>query len=306
MKRTLGILGLLMLLAACGQTTTPRTQPAPSPAAVPAPVAAAPAPQTPVAATIDDARALRRAGNAEAYERSLRALALTSDANVSRRARALLGLYLHEQKRWDDAITSLTEAANVWPEVAPVLRLRIASAEDARGDAAAAARVLTQIIATAPETSAAAIARLRLPGLYAAANDMSSADAAYRQVATVAIDELTEEELVSLAARLAKANRSELANEIRMRLLDDYTGGRFTEQTYARLTQVADSPIDALTLEQSIALAQKLSRANRYDQTLDLLGRIAKRFPDSQTAELYRATRIRALFNSRNYTTLLA
>jgi soluble lytic murein transglycosylase len=87
-----------------------------------------------------------------------------------------------------------------------------------------------------------------------------------------------------------------------MRLLNDYTSGRFTEETYGRL----GAELDRLTLEQSVALASKLSRANRYDQALDLLERIAKRYPDAETRDLYRGVRIRALFNSRNYTTLLS
>lgn len=208
-------------------------------------------------------------------------------------------LALYEVKRWDAAVPALTDAAAANPRIAPFLRLRIVTAEEARGNDRAAAAVASEIIALG-DTTAATVARLRLPAIYARLGDQASTDAAHAQAMQVAIDELTESDFVDLAKRLASAGRQDLANAIRMRLLNDYTSGRFTEQTYGFLS----SELDRLSLDASVSLAQKLARANRYDQTLDLLERTAKRFPDAQTQELYRATRQRALFNSRNYSTL--
>lgn len=219
---------------------------------------------------------------------------------LSPRERARLGLEQFEKKQWDDAIATLNEAATQIPNVAPFLRLRIAAAEEARGNVRAAAAIASEVIALG-QTSAATVARIRLPALYAAAGDSAATDAAFAQAMQVPIDELTEEDFVRLGQSLAKAGRTDLASTLRMRLLNDYTSGRFTEETYGRL----GSTLDGLTLEQSIALASKLSRANRYDQALDLLDRTAKRFPDSETRDLYRGVHIRALFNSRKYTTLL-
>ena len=288
-----------MILAACG-----RTQPPPR-AAQPATPVVVPAPATRPAATLSEARAELAAGNPAQYERSLRVLALSADPQTSRRARAMLGLLQVDQKRWGDAIASLKAAAETYPEVAPFLRLRIAAAEDARGDAAAAAAAASEVVALAPASSAATVARLRLPGYFASARDVTATDAAFRLAYAVPVDELTESDFVELANRLASNGRVDLATTLRMHLLNDYTSGRYTEQTYGKLTAMTDSPIERLSLDESVTLAQKLARADRYDQALELLGRITRRFPQSQTADIYRTTRMRALFNSRNYTQLL-
>lgn len=302
MKRLLCSGVAMTMLAACGGTT----QPVPRAAQPVAPVTVpAPAPVAPPAATLAEARAQLAAGHPQEYERSLQALALSADTQLARRARATLGLHQLEQKRWDEAIASLKAAAESYPEVAPFLRLRIASAEDARGDAGAAAAAASEVVALAPDTSAATVARLRLPAYFAAAKDVAATDAAFRLAISVPIDELTESEFVELANRLAKNERIDLATRLRLHLLNNYTSGRFTEQTYGKLTAMADSPIELLSLDESVALAQKIARADRYDQALDLLGRISRRFPDAQTADIYRTTRMRALFNSRNYTQLL-
>lgn len=216
---------------------------------------------------------------------------------ADRRELALLGLRHFDDKHWDDAIRILTLAADAYPEVAPFLRLRIVMAEEQRGNAANAANLAAQIIATAPTSSAATLAKLRLPALYAGSGDKTSTDAAFQQLPSIAIDELTEKAFLDTADRLAKAQRNDLASAIRMRLLNDYTQGRYTEQLYGQLAE----EIAKLSVDEKIALANKLSRADRYDQALDLLGKIG-----DTTSDTYRATRLRALFNSRNYTTLLA
>lgn len=211
------------------------------------------------------------------------------------RSLAIRALHLFDEKRWGDAVAALTTAAGANPRVAPYLRVRIVMAEEQRGNSANAANLAAQIIATAPTSSAATIARLRLPALYAESGDMSSADGAFQQLASIPIDELTEKGFIDVADRLSK-NRNDLASAIRMRLLSDYTQGRYTEQLYGQLSD----EIAKLSVDEKLALATKLSRADRYDQALDLLAKIG-----DTTSDSYRATRLRALFNSRNYTTLL-
>lgn len=210
-----------------------------------------------------------------------------------RRTLAREGLAALEQKRFDEAVAKLTAAADLYPEVAAYLRLRIVDAEVARGNLPNAVAVASGIIALG-DTSAATIARLRLPALHAQLGDRASTDSAWQQAILIPIDELTEERYVELANALAKTDRVDLATATRMRLLNDYTQGRFTEQTYGHLR----AEIAKLPNEQAIALAQKLARSDRYDQALELLDRVGN-------VEQARATRIRALFNSRHYAELL-
>jgi soluble lytic murein transglycosylase len=210
-----------------------------------------------------------------------------SPAELARR-----GLELLEKKQWDDAVATLTEAADAYPEVAPFLRLRIAEAEAARGNVQSAATILSEVVAIS-DTSAATVARLRLPALYEQLGDAASTDAAWQQTNPIAIDELTEADFVSMATALAKAGRTDLAMRTRVRLLTTYTQGRYTEQTFDFLKD----ELAKLPASEKVALAAKLARSDRYDQALALLPADA---PEA------RATRIRALFNSRNYTTLLA
>ena len=213
---------------------------------------------------------------------------------VEPRELARQGLAAFEQKQYDDAVAKLTEAVRVNPTIAPFLRLRLIEAELARGNAQNAAAAASEIIALGDTSSAATLARLRLPAIYAQLGDTASADAAWQQAMLVPIDELTEEHFVALASALAQYGRGDLATKTRMRLLTDYTNGRFTEQTYRFLRdEVAKLPeADAL------ALAQKLARADRYDQALEIFDRLGR------TDEV-RAARLRALFNSRHYEQLL-
>jgi soluble lytic murein transglycosylase len=208
--------------------------------------------------------------------------------------RAKNALALFDAKRYDEAVPALTEAAAAYPEVAPFLRLRVVEAEIARGNFKDAASAASQIVALS-ETSAATVARLRLPAIYAQLGDTAATDAAWQQTAQIAIDELTEADFVAMATALAKAGRNDLASKTRMRLLSDYTNGRYTEQTYDFLS----TELDALPVAEKIALAGKLSRANRYDEALDLFTRIPGGAPEA------RGTRLRALFNSRKYGQLL-
>jgi soluble lytic murein transglycosylase-like protein len=213
---------------------------------------------------------------------------------LGRRDLAKNALALYDAKRFDEAVPALIAAAGEYPEVAPFLRLRVMEAEVSRGNVQNAVNIATELVALS-DTTAATVARLRLPALYAQLGDAASADAAFAQAMQIAIDELTESDFIALGSALAKASRTDLAAKLRMRLLTDYTSGRYTEQTYGQLKE----HIAALPVAEKIALAGKLSRANRYDQALELFSQI----PGSATDA--RAIRLRALFNSRNYTQLL-
>ena len=206
---------------------------------------------------------------------------------------ARTALTLFDEKNYDQAVPALETAARAYPVVAPFLRLRLAEAEVARGNVQKAAAVLSEIIALG-DSSATTVARIRLPAVYAQAGDAASADAAWQQAMLIPVDELTESDFTALAKALAAAGRADLAARTRMRLLTEYTNGRFTEETYGFLREA----IAALPASEQLAIGGKLARANRYDQALEILNRVG-------TAPDARATRMRALFNSRNYTQLL-
>jgi soluble lytic murein transglycosylase-like protein len=282
-----------------------RTSPSPSPAP-PAPQPPAVVESEPLPVTIEEAQSLKGNGKLALYERGLKALALSDDPKIRGRALALLGLFEIEQKRFDEAVATLSLAADEWPSIAPFLRLRIVEAEQQRGNVPSAIAAATQIIATSGSTSASTIARLRLPGLYAQTGDATSTDAAFQQVVAAPLDELSEGEFVTLAATLEKAGRQDLATAIRMRLLGDYPQGRFTERTYGQIASLPDSPLDRLSLDETTALASRLAKEDHYDEALALLGRSGKRFPEATKSPMYRTVRIRALFNSRHYSELLA
>lgn len=277
---------LLLLGIALGACSRPPDAPPPEPA--PAAIV------TPAARTVSEARQLLLQGDDEAYEEALAHIASTTDDAEQRRlALALHGLLLHEQKRWPEAIPALTEAAIANPAVAPFLKLRIAEAEAARGENVRAAAVLAEVAALTDST-AAAVARLRLPGQLARPGG-SGEEAAWQQAMEISIDELNESEFVQMSDELEAAGREDLAARTRIRLLTDYASGRRTEETYAKAKEV----VHGLSESERLALATKLSRANRYDQALDLFATIPGSSADA------RAVRLRALFNSRNYIQLL-
>jgi len=295
-----GAFWLIVIAAACGRSSS--IAPPPPPAPVPAAVVEV---EEPLAITMDEARALRNSGQLDQYERGLDALSKSPDPLVARRALTLLALFLFDQKRFDDAVPVLEQAAQDEGPIAPFLRLRLIEAESNRGHLSGAISAAAQVIATAPNTSAATIARLRLPVLYAQSGDQAAADASYQQTILIPIDELTERDFVDLATLFETAGRSDLTTQIRMRLLREYTEGRFTEKTYGQLTALSEAPIDQLTFDDAVTLASSLARVNRYEEALDLLRRIAACFPDQATSDLYQSVRLRALFNSRNYSQLL-
>jgi peptidoglycan lytic transglycosylase len=286
----------LVLLAACGRSSRAVPPPAPIPPALAA--------SAPAAATLDDAKALRRAGKPEEYERSLRALSLSPDPATAHRAQALLALDLFDRKQYDEAVAALTGAAASNPATAPWLRLRIIDAEESRGKIPEAIAAAIAVITDPRSSSASTIARLRLPALYAAANNDAYMDTALAGLTGIPIDALTESDFVALASALEKCGRIERATDIRMRILRDDPNGRFIEPVYAAVKSASPSPLDALTTDDATQLAANLAKADRYDQALDLLERIAGR-PDAPSSTIYRSVRLRALFNSRNYSKVL-
>jgi soluble lytic murein transglycosylase len=281
----LSVAGCLASLAiACGRTAPPPAIAAPPPAPIVAPVAPPP--------TLDEALAARAAGKLDEYDHILRALANAPDPQTQHRALGLLALH-------ENTVALLEQAADAYPEVAPWLRLRIVELQREAAHFPEAVAAATRIVQDAPMSSAATVARVRLPSLYALANDATGADAATRSLANVAIDELTEEEFVKAAGGLDKAGRADLAASIRMRLLTAYPQGRFTEQTYAA------APIDTLGIDDALALARRLAAQDHYDEALDLLRRMEQRDPKAVTSREYQTFRLRALFNSRHYDDIL-
>lgn len=321
----------IIILTGCGPSARVAPVPAPPPPAAEA-----------LPTTFPEIRALRENKLLDRYERALRVMTLSTDAPTRRKAEALLALHLLDQKRYEEAAADLTIAAADDPLLAPFLRLRLIDAYDNLGRPADAVKVATAIIggsaagqtpATTPpaatatsapvpntttpaqasggaldsgasESSAVTIARLRLPALYAELGDEPSTNAALAQLAGIRIDELTERDFLDLARRLEKSSRADAATEIRMRMLRDYPQGRYTEQVYSMLTALAPSPIDALPVDEATKLAASLARSDRYDQALDLLRRYANR-PGATDDRVYQNVRLRALFNSRNYSQIV-
>ena len=295
---------LLLLLAACSAskpTVTPVAPPPPAPD--PAPVAVV---ELPKLLTMDEVRALRATQQFPEYESGLQTLTQSPDPTTQRRALALLALFYVDQKRTAEALPLLRQAADADPLAAAWLRLRIVAIDSDSASWQDAILTSNRILSDTPASSAAIIARLRLPAFYAALGDTASTDLAFQSANGIGIDALTEEDFVALAKSLAKAGRMDLATPLRMRLLTEFTQGRFTEDTYDHVS-MAPSPLDVLSFDDELKIAQQLGRNDRYGRAFDLLGRIATRFPhESQKSNAYRAVRLRALFNSRRYTDLLA
>jgi soluble lytic murein transglycosylase-like protein len=291
----------LLTSAFASSCTHPSASPTPPPApAPPAVVESAALPKT-----LGEVRSLK-ASDAAAYEAGLRALARDASSPDRARANVLLALLLAETKRADEAQPLLAKAADENLGIAPYLRLRMLDAARAAGRTSDALAAALRIIQDTPASGAAVVARLRLPALYAAAGDAANTTAAMTATNGIAIDELTEADFVDLAKGLAASNRNDLAGQVRMRLLTQYPQGRFTEDTYDRVVGAVAPPINQLTLDESLALAQKIAARDRFDQALDLLRRIQQRFPEAQTSAAMRNIQVRAFFRSRHYTELLA
>ena len=266
---------------ACGRSTTRLSQ---QPAA---------APSSP-AITFEEVRAARKAGQLQRYERSLQLLASAPDLTTRGRAEALLGLFYLEQNRRADAVPMLQRAANDRPLIAPWMWLRIGDAES-----------LMRVLRDAGKSTAAPIARVRLTTLLAQTG-AAGTDDSFAQVAAIPVNETTEPELVAMARALARAGRIDLAAATRMRLLTEYPQGRFTEENYAAVAGLAPTPIDAMSRDDTLAMAKKLGGTEHFTEALDLLRRFSERAPAEAATDEYRDLRIRSLFRSRRYEQLLA
>jgi len=305
---------LLLLLSALGllpSCTGSKPEVTPPPPPVPVATAPEPAPapvvEPPKLPTLDEVRALRTNQQLDLYESGLKSLTQSPDPITQRRALSLLALFYIDQKRTAEALPALAQAADTDPLAAPWLRLRIVAIDADAANWPDAILNANRISQNTPASSAATIARLRLPAFYAASGDVANTNASFQIANGIGIDALTEEDFVALAKSMAKAGRMDLATPLRMRLLTEFTQGRFTEDSYDHVSMATPSPLDALSFDDELKIAQQLGRNDRYGRAFDLLARIASRFPnESRKSNAYRGVRLRALFNSRRYPDLLA
>ncbi|HUF17580.1 MAG TPA: transglycosylase SLT domain-containing protein, partial [Thermoanaerobaculia bacterium] len=289
---------LFSSLMACGGAPPPVEAMSPVPA---------PTPET-IPSTLSDARDAIRQGKLEIGESALRKLAESEDQTTRKRALAILALFYQEQNRIEESAEAYRNAIESYPEVAPILGLRLTEVLRENGQIEAAIATARAIIGKYPATAAAGSAALRLPVLHTLAEDEANATASFARTAEIAIDSLNDEEFVALADQLAQNGRQDLATALRMRIISDFPQSRFTEKLYGQLTSLPgeSSPIVRLGFAESVALADRLGRVNRYDQALDLIRRIEKRFPARVSDPSLRFTRVTSHFNSRRYPEVVA
>lgn len=286
---------------ACGQTR---------PTAVP--VAAGTVAAAPVVVPLshptdlEGVRQAQRAGKWESAEAGLRGLAASPDPQTRARSLSMLGLLYLEKDRYEEAASSLTRAIAESPTLAPLLRLRLMTAQQKLGKPLDALATAQMILAESPNSSAARTARARIPGLFALARDRENAVASLKALDSLEIDEYTEAELVSTAALFDSAAMPDLATQLRLKILRMYPQGRYTEKTYGNLQKADGAPLDQLTYDESAELAERIGKVNRYDQAIDLLERIARRFPGQSNSGALRELRARSFFNSRRYDSVVA
>lgn len=284
---------LMVLLVGCGQTT---------------PVQAPPPPlSTPEAGgiplTVEEALATRQVDRDEQLELGLRDLSRSEDPTIRKRSLAILGSFLLERRRFKDAEDVLTRAISEYPALRPLLQLRLAEAQAGAERYSEAAETVSALLNADASSSFAQTARIRYPSYLARAGRPAETLAALSTLHSVPADELSEKEFMSTAEGLESAGRPDLAGAVRFQLLTRYPQTRFAEEVYRTLTQMPDevSPLSALSFAEALDLADRLGRANRYDQTLDLLRRIELRFPDQKEDASFRYARAKSNFNSRNY-----
>jgi soluble lytic murein transglycosylase-like protein len=251
--------------------------------------------------TIEAALDARSHGQRELYETAMQRLVVSADPAERARALALFGLDRFDEKKDDEAIALLTDAAKANPRIAPYLQLRIIDAKARAGHYNEAIEVASPLALQEPATTATTAAQLRLPALFALWGNQLTAAGWLDRLASVPIDELTEQDFVRLGDTLMKADAPALAMRVRLRLLMTYPQGRYTEKIYDEVAKPADSPFLTLGFQELTDLAARLGRVNRYDQALDLLDRISARFPGQVDSSLYTGIRTRSLFNSRRY-----
>lgn len=286
MKRILLVAASIVFVCSAACT---RTQSVPPPAPAPA--------VDPTPKTLAEAAAARRSGNDELYEAGLRRIARDVTDSSRPAALSLLGVFLQEKKRWGEAAASFHQAAAANPAISRFIAVRELDSLRQAGqlEPALAIALALQSGSDLPAQDA----RLAVPLLYTLLRDNTQLNASLPAVQTTQLDEFTERRLVELADALAEAGASEAADRIRMRVLRDYTQGRYTEKLYDQLS--AAKSFDKLDYPALLEIADRLGRVNRYDQALDLLNRSAVRFPNASASPYARYVRLRSLFNSRRY-----
>jgi len=276
-------------LVACGR-----------PATTPPPITAPTAEVLP--STISAADAARADGREDLFERGLIRLTDSAEPAIRRQALVRLALYHSSKDRHANAAASLRQAIPLYPELAPYLKLRLLQAEAAAGNNVEALRSAQTIELEGRGTPAGAFASILLPQLYARAGDRANASRTAKALESAPIDEFSEPLILATANELEKAGISDSAASLRLSLLRRYPQGRYIEPLYADLRKLgAADPLDQLSFEESLDLAERLGRFNRYDQSLDFLARIEPKFPEKSASASFRFVKTQALFNSRNY-----
>lgn len=271
--------------------------------APPQPQTSTPAARNEPPRSVEEAEVLLEQGREEAWEESLRGIAASGSAEAATAAALLADHYLDE-KRWNEAVAALDQAAELNPEIAPWLEVRRieALAELERwSDAIAVAR---SVIASAPSSSAGNDARIWLPALHAGSGNREAAATTLRDVLALPVDSFTEAAMVRTSDRLHESGAHDLARNLRWHILQKNPSGAYTERLWSQLRPAADnqSPVLALSPTQALELADRLTRVNRLDQSLDLLDWLASRDASIRSTPAYRWTRLNALFRSRRYT----
>jgi soluble lytic murein transglycosylase len=273
-----------------------------------APVGFVSVPQEPPPSTItfDDVEQARLSGQMDLYEATLLELTRSEDPDTRRRAFALAGSLMRDHARLDEAAVAFQRAADEQGPLRPFLMLELAEVQDKRAEYDLSVAALETVLRESPESSASTLAALQIPITLANAGKREAAARAVASLTSVKIDELSEERFVANAEALERAGWIDLAAGIRLRLLREYPSGRFTEKTFAALNALGDqSPLLKLKFEESVEIADRLARANRYPEALALLNQTKTRFPARATNALIQYTRTRALFNSRHYTEVI-
>lgn len=256
--------------------------------------------------TLEEVQSAIAAGALQDAEGGLRELVKSEDPEVSRRSLAILGLLYQKQARIVEARDALTRAIAADPAIAPFLQLRLVEVERDSGFFDVAIAQAAQIISSSSAAAAVEVARIMLPGLYAAAGRRAESEQAFADLASLPIDTLNESQFLATADELEKAGYADLASRLRFRMLSQFPQGKSAERLYGLLTQSESSPLLDLDFDASLNLADRLGRVNRYDQALDLLHRIAARFPTRTGDARYRYIRVVSLFNSRHYDDVIA
>lgn len=281
------------LTFSCGPQAAPHT----------APQTTTPVAQNERPRTIEEAEILRTEERMEAWEDSIQAIA-TAPGQEQARAAALLANHLFAASRWSEAATALERAAELNPLIAPYLRVRRIEAlarMEQWNEAIAEARNVTT---SAPGTAAAIDATTWLPALHARAGNAEAAASTLEDVIALNVDTFTEAGMVRTADHLASAGQADLARQLRWQILTRNPTGAYTEKLWSLLRPPADpqSPVVSLSTKEALALADRLARVNRLDQSLDLLDWLTTRDPKIAEEGAYRTTRSNALFRSRRYT----